>query len=252
MPQHKTIAHIIQELEEVVSACMEEANPHGLFAALYLSVTRRVRDHILAGYFDDGARMEHFDVLFAQRYLDAWAARRAGQPTTAAWALAFDAAQRHDLLALQHLLLGMNAHINLDLGIAAATVAKGAPLDELEADFGRINDILLGQLEEVQAALNSISPLLRLLDWLLRSRDEQLAGFSLRAARTYAWHCTGTLYHSHSAADQAGQVARMDKRAVALAQKVVKPHRLLHWLIGWAYKLEQRDVRAQIRAVAAE
>src|SRR3712207_8653052 len=49
-------------------------------------------------------------------------------------------------LVVQHLILGMNAHINLDLGVAAATVAPTPEeLQSLKPDFMTIN-ALLGRL----------------------------------------------------------------------------------------------------------
>jgi hypothetical protein len=51
------------------------------------------------------------------------------------WRIAFDAADRQEPPVLQHLLLGMNAHINYDLGIAAADTYPGAALVPLHRDF---------------------------------------------------------------------------------------------------------------------
>ena len=83
-----------------------------------------MKDALEAGAFDDADRMERLDTLFADRYLDAVAARSAGRPATASWELTFAAAQRWRPLVLQHLLVGINAHINLDLGIAAARLRE--------------------------------------------------------------------------------------------------------------------------------
>ncbi len=90
-------------------------------------------------------------------------------------------------MVLQHLLLGMNAHINLDLGIAAAEVAPGAALAGLEADFGRINAILAARVDGVEEALARIWPLLRWLDVGAGGADEAVVNFSIRRAREFAW-----------------------------------------------------------------
>ena len=50
---------------------------------------------------------------------------------------------------MQHLLMGMNAHINLDLGIAASEVAGGNSIHDLKSDFMKVNDILAGLLSEI-------------------------------------------------------------------------------------------------------
>jgi hypothetical protein len=84
-------------------------------------VTRTVRQRIGTGYFADDARMEVMDVTFAGRYLTAFQQWRVGDPAiSACWKVAFDAVADPTLVILQNLLVGMNAHITYDLGIATA------------------------------------------------------------------------------------------------------------------------------------
>ena len=45
----------------------------------------------------------------------------------------FDAADRDDLIILQHMLAGVNAHIDLDLGITAQNIAPATKLPKLHA-----------------------------------------------------------------------------------------------------------------------
>jgi len=132
--------------------------------------------------------MARLDVIFANRYLDALALYRNSEPCTRSWEIAFEAAQNQDFLILQHLLLGMNAHINLDLGIAAhinldlgiaaAESVEPNRISELERDFMSINRVLSEKIDEVQDRLSRVSPLLFLLDWAGQRKDEQFAEFS--------------------------------------------------------------------------
>jgi len=88
---------------------------------------------------------------------------------------------------LQHLLVGMNAHINLDLGIAAAEVSKGHDIDDLKADFNKINEILSSLVNKVQEDLAQIWPRLKkILKWT-RKVDDFLVDFSMELARDGAW-----------------------------------------------------------------
>ena len=64
--------------------------------------------------------MERLDAIFAARYLEAVQQLWSGSVPSRSWRVAFDAATQPGPIVLQHLLLGMNAHINLDLSIAAA------------------------------------------------------------------------------------------------------------------------------------
>ena len=158
MPQQATsIDDVIRRLTEIVEESATRPSRLGYFAALYRKVTITVKQHIDAGdYFEDNARMERLDVLFANRFLQAYDQLQAGTPTRC-WGLAFQVTHQWWPIALQHQLLGINAHINLDLGIAAAQTVGTGNLASLHGDFNRINDLLAGLVGDVKEELASRS-----------------------------------------------------------------------------------------------
>ena len=101
--------------------------------------------------------------------------------------MAFEAADRWRPTVLQHLLLGMNVHINLDLAIASAQVAPGNEIHGLRPDFDAINDVLAGLIQKVQDDLNLISPLYRFVDDVTGRVDRTVVNFSIGRARAEAW-----------------------------------------------------------------
>ncbi|KJF45590.1 DUF5995 family protein [Draconibacterium sediminis] len=183
----ESIDDVILILDSIIEESLKTASTQGYFAVLYQKVTVKVKEEIQNNYFDDGPRMEKLDVVFAKRYIDAYFAWKNNEPVTQSWAIAFTETRNSNLLVVQHLLLGMNAHINLDLGIAAAEISKSNNIAELEDDFNRINDILASMVDEVQNGLSSIWPFLRkLLSWLGQA-DNLLLDFSMKIARNGAW-----------------------------------------------------------------
>src|SRR5215213_6420550 len=140
----QTIEEIIARLEQLIDDSLRERRRIGYFAALYERVTSNVRRALVAGdVFRDNPRMERLDVIFAGRFLAAWDAHAAGREPTASWRVAFKCLEDPGPLVVQHLMLGMNAHINLDLGVAAAAVATTPQeLQSLKPDFMKINEIL--------------------------------------------------------------------------------------------------------------
>ena len=186
-PLPATIDEVIARLEEIIRDCVARGDRAGYFAALYHRVTVAVRDGIRKGEFDDGPRMERLDVLFANRYLAAYQQFRAGELPSRAWLRAFCAEDDGRLIVLQHLLAGMNAHINLDLGIAAARVAPGAQLAGLQRDFDRINGILARLTPVVEQRIDGISPVFGVLSSLAPRLELKMIGFSMERARTEAW-----------------------------------------------------------------
>src|SRR5690606_36496574 len=142
MKELKTINDVLATLDNIIQETEENNDTLGYFAVLYNRVTLKVKEEIEAGYFEDAERMEKLDVIFAKRYIDAYYDYRSGRPVTRCWDKAFKLSTDFWPVTLQHLLIGMNAHINLDLGIVAAEVCKGGKIEDLRTDFYKINEIL--------------------------------------------------------------------------------------------------------------
>ena len=183
----QTIDEVVERLDALIEWARREHSRVGYFAAMYRGVTLRVHEGIIAGRFEDGELMERLDVAFANRYLEAVAQYRRGEATTQAWNVAFAAATSWRPIVLQHLLLGINAHINLDLGIAAAQTSPGTQLASLRRDFDSINNILWTMLDDVQDKLTLVSPLMSWLDSAGGRSDEVVMNFSIKRAREAAW-----------------------------------------------------------------
>ncbi len=132
----------------------------GYFAALYRRVTSAVRDGISNGSFQNGPLMERLDVVFASRYLDAWLRIRGGTQA-AAGCLHFMAATMLTFSFCSNCCpRDEHAHINLDLGIAAARVGPGDQLPNSKPDFDQINAILAAQIGAVASEIAAVSPLI--------------------------------------------------------------------------------------------
>ncbi len=218
----ETIDGLIGKLDQIIDWSYTTKSRLGYFAALYRKVTIKVKEGIAKDFFDDGDRMERLDVIFANRYLAAFEAyRNNGQPTRC-WSYAFRVTKQWWPIVLQHLLLGMNAHINLDLGIAAARAVPSAALPSLHEDFNRINVILAGLVGDVQAELAQIWSTLRLMNRYLGNTEAAIINFSMKKARDHAWSVAERLAPLSDSA-QAGEIARLDVDVAALARVIRHP-----------------------------
>ncbi len=227
-----TIDEVIERLDEVVGRARRDGSRTGYFAALYRKVTVSVRDGIRAGRFEDGERLERLDVIFANRYLEAVAAADRGERPTRSWQVSFTAAFGWWPIVLQHLLLGMNAHINLDLGIAAARTAPGGELAALENDFNRINDVLAELTGGVKEELATVWPRLRRLDRKAGSVDDRVVQFSITRAREHAWKLAQRLAPL-SPEEQAAEIADADRKVAKLGRLIWKPGPIARLKLGF-------------------
>lgn len=236
-----TIDDVIATLEFIILESETNKSTLGYFAALYLKVTRKVKAGIIAGDFADGPRMELLDVTFAKRYIDAYFAYQRGEAVTKSWQDAFTLAEGYWPIVLQHLLSGMNAHINLDLGIASAEVMRGKNIQDLHEDFNRINIILAALVNEVQQELAAIWPRLH---WILHRTthvDKFLTDFSMEAARDGAWRFALSL--AAASPDQLPQlITQRDSKISEVACLISDPG----WLISLGFKFIRLGERGSI------
>lgn len=184
--QAHNIDEVIEQLSEIIELEIAAKSKLAFFPILYRKVTIAVKEGIQRKDFEDNERMERLDVVFANRYLEAFYQFKAQEDCSTCWKVAFDQGFKFWPITLQHLLLGINAHINLDLGIAAAEIA-GDKIESLKGDFFKINELLSSMVDDVQKDINKISPLIGILDFFAGKFDERLADFSIKVARDGAW-----------------------------------------------------------------
>ena len=218
-PDARTIDDVIARLGDIVTYCRRENSRLGYFPALYRKVTIQVKEDIAGGRFEDGARMERLDVRFANRYFAAFEQHRRGVAPTRSWAYSFARAESSDPLILQHLMLGINAHINLDLGIAAVETAPAEQLPALRNDFERINTILAALIDDVQDEIAALWPTMGVIDRIGGRLDEALCNFCLAKARIVAWTRAEQLAACPEETHPA-HIARFDEEVCALSRRI--------------------------------
>jgi hypothetical protein len=246
----ETIDEVIAQLNEIIDHSRHESSRLGFFAALYRKVSISVKEGIQNGRFEDGARMERLDVNFANLYLEAYELHRKGEVPTDSWQVAFEAAGHRRPLILQHLLLGINAHINLDLGIAAVETSPGDQLASLKHDFDMITKLLAELVQPVQDKIGKVSPWIGFLDRIDSSADDAIINFSLDRARASAWNFALRL-NSLGEDERIAAVKQRDKQIAALGRLVYKPPGVLLNLGLLAIRMrESNDIAGVIDALS--
>jgi hypothetical protein len=234
-----TVDDVITRLDHIISYCIATNNRMGYFAALYYHVACGVKSDIEAGEFEDPARMEELDVRFMNHYLKACHAWLNKKEPPASWKVAFEAGEKNDSTVLQHLLLGVNAHINFDLGIAVAETMKHRPIDDIHKDFIHIDNILGSLIELVKTKISKIAPFILLLQ-LHKSRKEMLTQFRISKARDGAWAFAHKLAEAKQE-DYENFVAERDKAIARIGNKLANPGAGLKATVSLIRKFERFD-----------
>ena len=246
--QAQDVDQVLDMLAGIVARARSANSSAGFFPALYRQVTLAVREGVAGGLFDDGPRMQRLDTVFANRFLDAYQTFLAGGRPASCWDLAFQATRSDRLIILQDLLVAINAHINFDLGLAAAEVCPGEAIASLHGDFDKINQLLASLLPAAEAAIGRFSPLIGLLDQVGGRDETQVLDFSVDAAREDAWNHAVILAHLPQAVWPPA-VAALDAKATFLGKLIAEPGGLAGKAVEMIRLTESLDRAAIIEAL---
>src|SRR5215467_431219 len=185
------IDDLIARMERLLEPIEAARDPRQFFLGTYLRTTRAVANAMRDGAFVDPEWTERWDVAFANFYLDAIeTANEGGQPSRP-WAIAFGAPAK--MPPLNHVLFGMNAHINFDLPQALLAVITDEEFDDpaviarREADHRNIDRVLAGRVAAEDKVLVGISGPGSRLNRLLKPLNEFGTQRFLREAREKVW-----------------------------------------------------------------
>lgn len=250
-PSLHTIDDVLRELDAIIARSLDHNDAAGIFAYVYRRTTAQVKEGILEKCFEDNERMERLDVVFAKRYIEAYRQWQSGQAPPDSWQLAFAACQK-PLTIFQHVLLGMNAHINFDLGIAAAEVATEASIENLRNDFLAINGLLADIVDELQSRLSRVSPLFFIVDWLGGRRDEAVINLNIQKARGQAWELACRLAQASTGADREEYIRAANALTLQLGRLIERPPgRLLPNALRFVRWWEVKEIRQVLEKLQA-
>jgi hypothetical protein len=195
-PHRDSIDGVVAAMQERLDRLSPEQVHRREFLGTYQRTTVAVGKAVRDGVFEDGPWVEDWDVAFANLYLDALEADLGGGRVPRPWRLAFAAPP--DLKPLQHVLLGINAHINYDLPQALLAVISDEDfrdptiVDRRRRDHERIDGVLSGRVAAEDQELAAVSAR-SLLDRLLTPLNQRASRRFLREARQKVWHNTAEL-----------------------------------------------------------
>jgi hypothetical protein len=219
---HDSIDGVVAAMQERLDRLTPGQEHRREFLGTYQRTTVAVGKAVRDGVFEDGPWVEDWDVAFADLYLDALDADLGGGRVPRPWRLAFEAAP--DLKPLQHVLLGINAHINYDLPQALLAVISDEEfedpvvLDRRRRDHERIDGVLSGRVAAEDDQLAAVSAR-SLLDRVLQPLNQRASKRFLREARQKVWHNTMELQRARLAGPEEYAV-RLGELEVLSAAKI--------------------------------
>ncbi len=210
----------------------KQGDPRAFFQRCYETMSKNMTQAIAERRFGNPAWIEHLMHRFAEYYYDALALYDQNHcDTPPVWKHVHDTSKGKRLHVMQHILLGINAHINYDLPLALYDTLRADwdNLDETQrksrrADHDLVNRIIAETIDEVQD--NIIEPhswAVAIVDRLMGRIDEWLLAQLISGWRTDVWHIAVQLLHAQSAQERENirkeQETRVLRRSRELASE---------------------------------
>lgn len=203
-----------------------------VFLAVYDTMTRAIHDGIRTGRFMDPDWTAALTTRFAGLYFEAagaWEVEHESCPRP--WCAAFAAAGQPRISAIEHALLGINAHIVYDLPFAVAETMRdtgdvsdgrlqGDTLVRRRHDYEVVNHILAETIATAQDVLARESRLSALLDSVALRVDEYAAEALLRVSRTQGWHNALAIAVARNEAEREAVRQHLDRMACSYVQRL--------------------------------
>ncbi len=250
MKTFKTIEEVIESLDQIIEWSKKNKSTLGYFACTYRSTTIAVLQGVQNNKFEDGARMIALDIAFANRYFEALENYQKNKKCTNAWFTAFEASKNDQLLVMQHILLGMNAHINLDLGVSAASIMPLGNISPLRNDFNKINEVIASINQKVEDSLSEICYSIEYIDQFMKNADNIILDFAISKARETAW---ATAYIVSNSIDfiRPSLINMVDNAATLIAKNIIISDNTPTILLQKLKECESDDVVRNIEILAA-
>ena len=248
-----TIDQVVSTIETIIEWSIANESRLGYFAALYKRITIAIRKGIADHVFENGPRMERFDVTFASRYfaaLNGYFHPHDYPSISRCWRVAFEGALLPEPIIIQHMVAGVNAHIDLDLGIAAETIAPGKQLQSLKNDFNTVNKVLARQVSTVVTEIDSLSPVLAAIYTLLMQYEFDLIADGLVIVRDSAWRFAELLAAEPAILHEA-TIDVHDLEVAELGHLILHPPGLLSKIAADIAAQESRDIVKNIETLNA-
>lgn len=189
---------VINQMQTLIDGWNQTADRRAIFLTCYVMMTQNMMTALEKWEFQDREWVAKLLHRFAGYYFEALNAYEQGQPTPEVWKYAFDAARDTDTPThvIQHLILGVNAHICYDLVFTLVDVLRREwailtpeQREQRYQDHLQVNEIIYQTIDRVQdQIIAQYSPIMGHVDRVFVRVDEWLVRRLITHWRDQVWH----------------------------------------------------------------
>lgn len=237
IPRRPTsVTEALAALEAVTARLFAVGDQRAAFPDIYAIITRRVAESVALGrgaFFLEPQWISRLAGRFCERYLETlrWSLRSEPQDT-GAWSVAYACCRIGDMLPVNHVMLGLSAHINYDLALGlAANIAEiggandPATLARYKHDHDAVNHLLRASVPEAfdHLVAKHQCPASKLLYRHGYAAAEWIAMQLLTTWRERVWGDAMDLLSARSAVEKNAVLGRIERRSRQHAKLLAVP-----------------------------
>ncbi len=192
----RTVDEVVARLQEIDGG-LPPGDGVAVFNRMYLTVTERIAEILAEGdgssLFRDAETMAALDVRFANLWLAAYDADRAGRTVAPAWRPLFEA-RAGRRVPVQYAIAGMNSHIEHDLPVAVVDTCEARDLEpaDVHRDYETVNDVLAQVESELRRSF--LDEVGRAVDDHLGPAVHLVSAWNIDKARDLSWVTVETVW----------------------------------------------------------
>lgn len=210
-----------------------QKDARAIFLHCYRMMTSNMLIAIEAQRFHDNDWVDQLLHRFADYYFEALACYDCGDKVPPIWLYTHQKAAENELHTIQHLLLGVNAHINYDLVLTLHEILapewphlSASAKKERYEDHCLVNTIIAESIDQVQDdVIEKYAPEMDWVDKLMGRLDEKLISMMITRWRNKVWERAIQFCNSQSAQQQKNLHEELEEDTMETARWIER--------VGW-------------------
>lgn len=222
---------VIQQMQALIQNWTSCDDSRCIFLRCYQMMTLNMLKAVEQDEFHDSNWVNLLLHRFADYYfiaLDQYEADPQAAPLV--WQLAHNATRSGNTMAIQTLLLGVNAHINYDLVLTLVDVLspEWKSLDEMKReqryhDHDRVNTIIAATIDAVQdEVIEPAMPIMDFVDQVFGGLDEYLISKMIRNWRENVWEHATQLLNMDGEGSREEIITRVENDAMKIGKMIYR------------------------------
>jgi hypothetical protein len=222
---------VIQQMQSLIENWTGSQDSRSIFLSCYQLMTHNTLQAIERDEFCDSNWVHQLLNRFADYYfiaLDQYESDPQAAPLV--WQLAHDATRNPKAMAIQSLLLRVNAHINYDLVLTLVDVLlpEWNTLDDVQreyrhSDHDRVNTIIAASIDAVQDdILEPAMPIMEFIDDVFGGLDEYLISHLIQNWRNDVWNHAMRILRLHGMGEKEEVIPHVEADAMKIGRMIYR------------------------------